>query len=227
MRQDGPTVPSPDWNDPDYAPHAPAEPYLSHPAPVWPDARARREIMTESMRAPRGYVSSTLFGMSVGANVALLITLIGVLMLSYAGAFPPGSANRPTAGSISTGVSASPTATLTPVPSPTQPTGWLQVAPTTAQLGCDGDQRTQYVVLRNTGSSKISWQVQFSLSRDQAGVSVNPQSGRLSADQSMSIQVQSTTLSDARQGVIQFVPMAQNAGSPASLAYTTAGCQGN
>jgi hypothetical protein len=226
MPQDGPTIPKQDWPAPGPAADAPVEPYQSPGAPLWPDARAHRSLFTESARAPRGYVSATLFGMSVGVNVALLIGLVGVVLLSYAGVFPSGGSGRLTpSASPSTQALGSPKASVTPSLSPTPGSGWLQVTPATVQLGCGDGQDSQTVVLRNTGPHRVSWQVAFSVSSDNAGVSVNPQDGRLDAGNSVEIHLQNTTQSNDQQGVIQFMPANQAAGSPANITYTTTACQ--
>lgn len=197
-------------------------PYLSGAVPRWSPAPARPPQPTRSGRAPRGYVSVTLFGISVGINVALLIGWIALIALASAGAFGargPGPRSQASIQALG-----SPTATLTPAVSPTAGNGWLQVSPSSVQLGC-GDSQTQQVVLQNTGPNKVSWLAQFSTSNDQAGVSVNPQNGRLSSGDSVTIQLQNTTQSSGNQGVIQFVPSNGNAGPPASLSYTTTACQ--
>jgi hypothetical protein len=106
------------------------------------------------------------------------------------------------------------------------------------QLGCVSGQRTQYVTLQNTGSAKVNWQATFSVPAQQAGVAVSPQRGQLAAGGSIPIQLQNTTRSNGsqggsgRQGVITFTPTASDdnqdagpdAGSSASLSYTTVGC---
>ncbi|HEX9036584.1 MAG TPA: hypothetical protein VF808_06285 [Ktedonobacterales bacterium] len=224
MRQNGPTLPGHDWNDQGPEAGSPLEPYSSGPAPIWPDARARRAFFTESTQEPRGYVSATLFAVSVGANVALLIGLIGLILLSYSGVFPPGGASRLAPGTALS-PTGSPTLTVTPAPSPTAgSSGWLQVSPASVRLGCNGSKQTQYVVLRNTGPNQVSWQAQLSGSGDQAGVSVDPHDGTLDSGQSVSIQVQNTTQSSAQQGVIQFAASSEDAGAPASVTYNAAGC---
>lgn len=224
MPQDGPTIPKQDWPAPDPETDAPVAPFQPRGAPLWPDARARRSLFTESGQAPRGYVSATLFGMSVGVNVALLIGLIGVVLLSYAGVFG-GSGRLALGASPSNQALGSPTASVTPSLSPTPGSGWLQVTPATVKLGCGDGQDTQTVVLRNTGQHRVSWQAVFSVSGDNAGVSVSPQDGRLDAGNSVEIHLQNTTQSNDQQGVIQFTPANQAAGSPASLTYTATACQ--
>jgi hypothetical protein len=136
----------------------------------------------------------------------------------------------------------SPSATSNATPSPSATTASLQVAPSSVQLGCVSGQRTQYVTLQNTGSAKVNWQATFSVSAQQAGVTVSPLRGQLAAGGSIPIQLQNTTRSNGsqgasgRQGVITFAPAASDdnqnatpgatpaAGSSASLSYTTVGC---
>jgi hypothetical protein len=177
-------------------------------------------------------VSATWLGASIGANVALLIGLIGLIFLSYAGVFPPGSAaKRPSANALTSGQArSSPTATATLAPSPTVSAGWLRIAPGSVQLGCDGDQNTQYVILENTGPEPVEWQAVFSLPDALVGVAVNPQQGQLDTGASTPIQLQNNTQAGgpqgvpSQQGVIQFAPTTLAAGPPASLAYTATGC---
>lgn len=233
MREDGPTIPNQGWNTP-APPGAPAEPdapealnapYLPGAVPRWSPVSARRAALTRSGQAPKGYVSATLFGVSVGINVALLIGWIGLIALSYAGVLPSGG-SRLAGGTAAGRASVTPASTLTPALSPTaSAAGWLQIAPTSVQLGCGDGQDTQTVVLSNTGSRRVSWQAQFSGSSDQSGVSLSQQSGRLDAGSSVEIQLQNTTQSsNSQQGVIQFTSSSQDAGPPASLSYTAQGC---
>jgi hypothetical protein len=93
------------------------------------------------------------------------------------------------------------------------------------QLGCDSGQQAQFVVLANTGSEDVQWQVVYSISADQAAVTISPRQGNVRAGTSMVIQIQSKRQSDGQQGVIHFDPDTSAAGTPPSLSYTTAGCQ--
>jgi hypothetical protein len=108
-------------------------------------------------------------------------------------------------------------------PSPTSGSGWLQVAPTSVQLGCGEGQQTQYVVLRNTGTDAVQWQVGFA-GAEQVGVVVNTSGGDLRAGASIALQIQIRKHASDQQGVIRFSPDTSDAGSPANLSYTIAGC---
>jgi hypothetical protein len=114
----------------------------------------------------------------------------------------------------------------------------LQVTPSSVQLTCVSGQRTQFVTLQNSGSTKVRWQATFSLPAQQAGVTLTPHDGELAAGGSIPIQLVNTTRSggsqgaSGRQGVITFAATpADNSqgasadpGSPAKLSYTTVGC---
>jgi hypothetical protein len=116
----------------------------------------------------------------------------------------------------------------TPTPAPDN--GWLQVTPTNLQLSCNNGQQTQFIVLKNTGTESVQWQVIFSLPADQAGVSVTPNQGTLNAGTSMPLQIQNQTYAHGPQGVagqqgtIEFNPEVAGAGPSPSIAYTTVGC---
>jgi hypothetical protein len=233
MRQDGPPVPHLGR----HAPGASAESPPRSETLIWPRADDRRPRAPESRRAPEmnearsGSVSALAFGVSLGANLVLLVALAVLLLLAQAGNFSSGGA----VGSSTRGVTlGSPTA----IPSASASAAALQVAPSSVQLGCASGQRTQYVTLRNTGAAKAQWQATFSVPAEQAGVAVSPQRGELAAGGSIPIQLQNTTRSSGsqgvagRQGVITFAPTAPDesqdagpdAGLSARLSYTTVGC---
>lgn len=204
MRDDQPTMP----NLPPYAPGG---------APMWPERGARAHGSGQRSMTP------VLFGVSLGANVALLISVLGLFLLGRAGAFTPSAPTPPTAGgSTSLGSFSRPTATASPPP----PSGWLQAAPSSVTLGCGDDQRHQFIVLINTGSQPVQWQATLSLPQDQAGVTVSPNQGRLNAGASMPLQLQSHVQGGggAQQGVIRFTPSVAAAGPAPSVYYTAANC---
>jgi hypothetical protein len=152
-------------------------------------------------------------------NGILFASFVFALLLARAGVLsPPNSAgtSRSSAPALS-----SPTATTSPTPD----TGWLQVAPTSVQLGCADGQQTQFVVLRNTGTGDVQWRVTFASQADQAAVSVNQSEGDLKAGTSMALQIQIRRHATNQQGTIRFDPGTPNVGSPASLSYTIVGCQ--
>ena len=220
MRSDDPTVPNLGW----YAPGAASDPGAAGERPTWPTGGERPSRTLGPARPPSGYVSALVFGVSLGANVVLLLCLLGLLLLSHAGVFAPGgSAGSPAPGAALS----SPTATSSPTPL----SGWLRVTPSSVQLGCDAGQRTQFVVLENTGPQKVSWQAVVAGPADQAGVAISPDHGDLDAGASLPLQIQNITHSSgsqgvsSEQGVIRFAPAAAEAGAPPSLSYTTVGCQ--
>lgn len=221
---------------------ASTEPQALGDMPTWPGAGERpqwmhqwRQMLGPGQQAPTGYVSALVLGISLGANVVLLAGLLGVLgvlLLSNAGAFSPrGASGQSVPGGSTHGAAlSSPTATSSPVSSPTPSGGWLQVTPSSVQLGCGDSQQTQVVLLENSGPQTVDWQVAFSVPTDQAGVAVDPQQGELAAGANMAVQLQNMTQStdpqgvSGQQGVIDFAPTAPDAGPPAGLTYTTMGC---
>jgi hypothetical protein len=231
VRHDGPTVPNLSRQEPG----VPADAQTRNEKLIWPGGNGRRQRPIEIKETPGGYVSALAFGISLGANIVLFVALVGVLLFAQAGVFSAGGAlGQSTHGSAL----GSPTATTNATPSPSANTASLQVTPSSVQLGCDGSQRTQHVTLQNTGSAKVNWQATFSVSAQQAGVTVSPLRGQLAPGGSVSIQLQNTTRSggsqggSGRQGVITFTPTVSgdnqdagpDAGSPVSLSYTTVGC---
>jgi len=160
----------------------------------------------------------------------VLIGLVGLLLLNQLGVFatrggPPGS-------SVPNSALGSPT--TTPPPTATASSlafsGWLQVTPSSVRLRCDGDQRTQFVVLANTGPQTVQWQAVVDVSADQAGIAMAPNQGDLDAGATVSVQLENTTQSSHSQGgshsegVIRFVPTTATAGSPPSLNYRLDNC---
>jgi hypothetical protein len=207
MQDDPPTMPGLHWEGRDGR--------VPGGMPTWP-------VVPRSLDAPavpKWDRRALLLGMSLVVNGILFASFVFVLLLARAGVLsPPISAgpSRSPAPALS-----SPTATTSPTPD----TGWLQVAPTSMQLGCSGGQQTQYVVLRNTGTDDVQWQVQFASQADQAAVSVNQSAGDLRAGTSMALQIQIRRHATNQGGTIRFDPGTPDAGSPASLSYTIVGCQ--
>jgi hypothetical protein len=207
--------------DPPTLPHIPWEHQGGRApggVPTWPEASAPRYPMPSA--APTGNGHPIVLGISLVANGVLLASLVGVLFLVQAGAFaPPSSSGRATPPGSALG-SASAT------PSPTPVSAWLQVAPSSVQLACSGDQRTQVVVLTNSGPQDVQWQVTLDVPTNQAGVAISPRRGDLQAGASVSIQVQNRNLSTDQQGVMRFVPQTPTAGPAPSVSYASSGCQG-
>jgi hypothetical protein len=228
MRSDDPTVPSL------YAPDTVTETAAASEQPTWPSegARVLREqaggLKTRLLvnphvgRPPHGYAGALVLGFSLGANVGLLLALLGILLLGHPGMRAVGgSSSTPSPGAALR----SPIATATPRPS----SGWLRVAPSSVQLSCSDGQQTEWVVLQNTATQRVEWQVIGA--GDQAGIAVNPDHGQLSAGASQPLQVQTTShTSDTQsgagqQGLIRFTATPAEAGPSPSLSYTTTGCQ--
>lgn len=215
-RDERPTVPS-------LYPHAdPGEPDFGA-SRTWPVGAGRSPA---SRTAPRAVLPLVLAA-SLGVNVALLVGLAAVLVLARAGAFsPPGGSSGAPPAALGTATSAT---LSTPTPTTPLSNNSLQVAPNSVQLGCDGDQRTQYVVLTNSESQDVQWQAVFAMPTDQAGVELTPNQGTLHAGASIVLQIHSRDPSTTQQGVIRFTTSASAApdagmGAGPSLSYTAQGC---
>jgi hypothetical protein len=203
---------------PHLPPYARYDPSEREPGdmPTWP------AIERQSPRTPAGgeptMPLAIALGVSLVANGALFVALVSVILFARVSFFSPraSSSQLPPASSA--------TSTASGLASPTPVADGLEVAPTSVQLGCDGDQATQFVVLANTGTADIRWQVEFSGSADQVGVAVDPTDGDLSAGTSIALQISNTSHGDAQQGVIRFVPDASVAGASPTLSYTTSNC---
>ena len=226
QHDDTPTVPIQHWHESD----APAEPGALGSIPTWPPSGERNQRFPESTRPPGGYMSAIVLGISLGANVVLLIGLLGLLLLGRSGFFSPsGSSGQPTQGVSTVGSARS---SLTATASPTTPvgSGWLQVVPGSVHVGCGNGQTTQFVVLQNTGPERVQWQANLSGPADQAGVQVAPNHGDLDAGASTPVQIRNTTSSGeaqgnaSQQGAVLFEVTSVDAGSPPSLSYTADSC---
>lgn len=222
MQTDEPTQ----SNLPPYDPGAPPEPSQM---PTWPrpyDGSRRTSGSAGSARAPFGNRYPLILGISFLANVVMIVALAGVLLFGHTGLLSPrgSSSGAPASGPAL----ASPTATATRAATATSTsssTGWLQVAPSSVHLGCDGNQQTQFVVLVNNGPQRVRWQASLPGFGDQAGITVNPATGALHAGQTVSIQIQLNPDSGGgQQGAIQFAPDTSDAGAPATLTYTADSC---
>jgi hypothetical protein len=217
MQNDEPTLPY----HIGYPPDAATDPGAFGEAPTWPPA---------AERSPRPLVPdhSLLLWLSLGTTGAVLIGLIGLLLLNQLGVFAshgaPGS-SVPNSALGSPTTTPSPTATASPLAF----SGWLQVTPSSVRLRCDGDQRTQVVVLANTGPQAVQWQAVVDVSADQTGIAITPAQGNLDAGTTVSVQLENTTQSSSQggsdsEGVIRFVPTTATAGSPPSLSYRLDNC---
>jgi hypothetical protein len=188
-------------------------------SPTWPLARGNAG--TRRFSAARGVLPLVL-GVSLGVNIALLVGLVSVLLLARAGAFAPSTAMgtaSPTA-SEAAGSSAVSSPTLTTLGAG----GWLQVAPSSVRLGCDGDQRTQFVVLTNTGPQDVQWQVTLGVPTDQAVIDVGPNQGTLQAGASTVLQLHNRPHPALQQGIVRIDLQSPAAGMPPSFSYTAASC---
>ena len=206
---DPPTLPHMSWEHPDGR--------TPGGVPTWPEASAHRQPMPYVAPVWNGH--PIVLGISLIANGVLLASLVGVLFLAQAGAFAPPSSSRLSTPPGSALGSSSATPSLTPVST------WLQVTPTSVQLGCDGDQQTQMAVLTNTGPEEVQWQVALDVPTDQAVVAISPRHGDLQAGASVSIQIQNRNHNADQQGVMHFDPQTPTAGPAPSLSYTSSGCQ--
>jgi hypothetical protein len=216
VQEDGPFTPNLD----NYFPPDREEPGGT---PTWP-------LHTERSRySSTANPSLLLLGASLGLNAALLIALLSVLILGHTNLFasagsPPGSSGPLSTASAANSILSTPTAGSTTTPA----TGWLQVSPTSIQLGCDNGQQDQVVVLHNTGTDQVQWQAVFSTAGNTSGVQVGPNQGSLDPGTSMSIQIHNGTHSNGsqrgQQGTIQFSPTTPDAGPGPILSYTTVGC---
>jgi hypothetical protein len=222
VRSDGPTIPNLGWYDSGAgaAPGAPSE----RGTPTWPtgDERPPRAARG-SDRWPRGYVSALALGASLAANVVLLLSLLAVLLLGHASL---GAAGGPTGSPVTGAALSSPTAATSATPL----SGGLQVTPSSVHLGCASGQRTQFVLLLNTGPQRVQWQATVASTTDQAGLTLSPDHGRLNAGASQPIQLQNTAQpSDSgsgasQQGVIHFAVSSADTGQATSLSYTVMIC---
>jgi hypothetical protein len=225
QHDDEPTVPIQGWYEPD----VPAEPGALGNMPTWPPSGERGLRFPGRDRLPSGYTSAMVLGISLGANVVLLIGLIALLLLGHTGFFAPsGSSGQP---SLRGSNSASANSSLTATASSVSRSSWLQVTPSSVQIGCGSGQKTQFAVLENTGPENVQWQANLAVPANQAGVAISPSHGDLAAGASVSLQIRNTTDSDGSQGassqrgVILFEPTSTDAGSPPSINYTITGCQ--
>lgn len=187
--------------------------------PGWPVADGSKPRTTS--RDAR----SALLGVSLGANVALLVSILCLLLLARAGYFAP-TGSSSLSSSPHASPAASPSATALSTPSPTALSGGLQVTPSSVSLGCNNGQQSQYVVLTNRGSDQVQWQAQFSLPNDQAGVTISPNQGQLRAGTSVALHLDNRSQGAGQQGVIRFTLAGPSSGAGAapSLSYTTMGC---
>jgi hypothetical protein len=211
VQDDGPTMPNlPPYEGYDAPGRAPGG------MPVWPEAGAgpRRSF---PWRAPSPVLVASL-EVSLGINISLIMILVTVFVLARAGYFAPRISSLSTPPASTTNAVASVTSATT------SSGGWLQVAPTSVQVGCDGGQQTQFVVLANTGPQDVQWQAVFPASADQAGVEMSRMQGNLRAGTSIALQIHSTSQSVGQQGVIHFEADTPDAGASPSLSYTSAGC---
>jgi hypothetical protein len=213
MQNDRPTPPDVPGL-PRAAPGAPeAPPIWPVPGPSTGDQHSR-----PALPVAIGCLGATVLG-------GCVVLLFGVgLLLGHAGVFP---LNRPPAHSAPGGPVPSPTSSLTTTPV----AGWLQVTPTSVQVGCGegdgGGDQSQVVVLANRGPQPVQWQASLSVPTEQAGVEVSPHEGTLASGASTAIQLQFHRHDQGagqQQGVMRFVPGSPEAGPSPSLRYTTLGC---
>ena len=207
MQDEEPTLPPSIGYGPDDA----TDPNIFSEAPTWPP-------VGERPLPPRRPDRSPLLWLSLGAIGVVVISLLGGLLLNQLGVFAPRGA---TSSPGPTTALSSPTGATSPGPL----AGGLQVTPSSVRLGCDGDERTQEVVLVNSGPADVEWQAVVDTAADRAGIAITPNQGNLDAGESVSVQLENTTQSSDsegsshREGVIRLVPASADAGASASLSY--------
>jgi len=215
MREQPPTVPNRSGSDP-YAPDYSADPGARTPGgtPTWPGVSNRPPL---PQRSAAGDLRTVLLGVSLAANV-LLAGVLCAFLLARAGIVAPGGLSARSAPSAALG-------TASPMSTPAA--GWLQVTPSSVQMGCDHGQQTESVLLVNTGPERLRWRVEFDVPTEQAGLEVTPQEGTLSAGASVTLQLQLHTGSRdvSQQGVLHLAPETPAAGPGPSLSYTSPSCQ--
>jgi hypothetical protein len=218
MQDDEPTLP-PRIR---YVPVDAPDPDAFSEAPTWPPADERP---VPPLR-PDG---SPLLWLIVGAIGVVITSLLGGLLLNQLGMFAPrGATGSPGPTSALSGPTALPSPTATT--SLSVQVGGLKVTPSSVRLGCDGDERTQEVVLVNAGQAVVEWQAVVDTAADRAGIAITPNQGDLDAGESVSVQIENTTQSSDsggsshREGVIRFVPASADAGVPASFSYRLDRC---
>jgi hypothetical protein len=189
---------------------------------TWPTGRRLKRPSTAQKKAP------LLLGASLAVNVLLLVVLLSVLVLDR-GSFSQSNVPAGSSSSSSRVTNGSSKAAIgTPTAAPAN--GWLQVTPTNLQLTCNNGQQTQFVVLKNSGTEPVQWQVIFSEPANQVGVNVTPNQGTLNAGASMPLQIQNQTYAHGPQGVvgqqgtIELNPETVGAGPSPDITYTTVGC---
>jgi hypothetical protein len=209
-----PTVPHLRWDD--------ERAYPPGGRPTWPGAHTP----TSSPSSAPWDRQQFILGLSLVANGVLLASLLLLLLFARAGAFSPPSSSVQSAPPASAPTAPPTTGRPTPNVTLTPLSGWLQVAPTSVQLGCNGDQQTQFAVLTNTGPEDLQWRAEFAVPTGQAGVEVGPQQGDLQAGTSVTLQLHNKSQSSGQQGIITFDPGTPAAGTPPTLSYTTMSCGG-
>jgi hypothetical protein len=215
MHDDLPTLP-------DLSPYGPGR------APPWPGTHERSQLVHPAVQRPPGSASSLLLGVSLAANVVLLLGFLGLLVLARAGVYSPSGSSAATTAAVT--ATPSPRTTPTATPSPLLSAGWLHVSPSSVQVGCSSAQRHQFVVLTNTGPKPVQWHAHLSLPQNQAGLTVSPTQGQLAAGSSVPLQIQNQTNGDglqgpaSKQGVMTFESQNTAAGPAPSLRYTISRC---
>src|SRR6185437_5160748 len=123
-------------------------------APAWPSAPQPSDDGASSILQPR-----TL-------GILALLGAAGVLLLTMAIVLASGSLqnfinfNPNNAGDVVPHATATPWPTSTPQPSPTPVINWLRVSKTSVEFGCNGNDRTVDVTLRNLGPESTGWSAQ-------------------------------------------------------------------
>jgi serine/threonine protein kinase len=159
---------------------------------------------------------------------AAFVSPAGTPSVSEVIAATPSPHRQPTpAPALPTATRVPPTATSPPrTATPSTPSDWLVVSPIQVALDCHTTQSVT-VQLTNTGPSAVSWAAQPSPPL-QSGLAMQPISGVLAigATQSIILSVTAQTSNSAQGTELFAVVSGQQAGKPAQVSYTVAGCGG-
>lgn len=183
--------------------------------PTWPVPAERDQRPSGHDRSPLGWMRTAVMGVTVVLLLSFVCLVTVLNLTTSTGIFSPGRSVAPSTSGASF---------RNATPTPTAIFGWLQVAPTSVQFGCADHQRTQTIVLENRGPRQVHWQASFLVPANQSGVEISPGDGDIGPGESTAIQLQVTTYSAGQPDVIRFDSTDPEAGSPASLSFTTMGC---
>ncbi len=162
--------------------------------------------------------------MAGGALIALVLL---AALIAAPGLFSHSADLGHASASATSAATATATATTTPTPSPTPIGNWLRLSTNSVNLTCSSDSRQAKVTLTNRGLKSVSWAAQDSGPGFFAnGISVKPTQGSLRSGQSTTITLtdDSNNILANGSGTLIFRASNPDAGSPATLDYTSQGC---